>query len=180
MTIQSRRITVKLASLALLAVVLFNLVGTPSAASAQSQDNSVLDWNLYASNAFSNPPTTETPGAGTLRQVGGVHMAIVQGAVYDAVIMIEGGYEAYLEGLPAADENASVAAAVATAGHDVMVGVEITPPLVPEIVERVDNLLAESLAEATTNDGATAVAAGVAAGEAAAAAMLATREDDGR
>lgn len=183
MTIQSRTATIKLASIALLAVVLLNLVsaaGTPATASAQTQDNVVLDWNLYASNAFMNPATAATPGAGMPPQVGGVHLAIVQGAVYDAVIMIEGGYQPYLEGLPEADENASVAAAVATAAHDAIVGVQITPPLTPEIVSRVDGLLAESLADATATDGASAVAAGVAAGEAAAAAMLATRENDGR
>ena len=40
---------------------------------------------------------------------------MVLGAVYDAVNAIDGSHEAYLEGLPPAQSNASKAAAVATA-----------------------------------------------------------------
>ena len=42
---------------------------------------------------------------------------MVQGAVYDAVNMIDGGHEPYLDGLPPAPADASKAAAVATAAH---------------------------------------------------------------
>lgn len=179
----SRAGTIKLTMVVIAAVVLFNLIaiaGKPAAASAQTQDNVVLEWNLNASTAFTNPPTAPTPGAGMPPQVGILHMAMVQGAVYDAVNSIEGGYSPYLSGIPSADKGASKAAAVATAAHHVIVGVQIDPALAPEVVSRVDAQLADALAKATATDGQGAVAAGVAAGEAAAAAMLAERQNDGR
>ena len=78
-------------------------------------------------------------------------MAMVQGAVYDAVNSIDGGHEAYLDGLPAADPAASIDAAVATAAHHVLVGLGIAPvPALPQVVrDRLDALYAESLAAIT-------------------------------
>jgi hypothetical protein len=55
------------------------------------------------------------PGAGQAPNIGGLHVAMVQGAVYDAVNMIDGGHKPYLDGLPSAPPDASKAAAVATA-----------------------------------------------------------------
>jgi hypothetical protein len=107
------------------------------------------------------------------------HLAMVQGAVYDAVNMIDGGHEPYLDDLPAAPESASKAAAVATAAHDVLVGVVVVPPLSQAILDRLDDLRDDSIA-ATVQDGAPAVAAGIAAGAAAAEAMLDDRANDGR
>jgi len=104
----------------------------------------------------------------------------MQGAVYDAVNMIDGGHAPYISGLPQAPASASKSAAVATAAHHVLVGVEIVPPLSQSIIDRLDGLYADSLAAATLQDELDAVTAGIAAGEAAAAAMLDLREDDGR
>ena len=56
-----------------------------------------------------------------------LHLAMVQGAVYDAVNMIDGGHEPYLDDLPAAPSSASKSAAVATAAHHVLVGMVIQP-----------------------------------------------------
>jgi len=54
---------------------------------------------------------------------------MVQGAVYDAVNMIDGGHASYLDDLPAAPASASKPAAVATAAHHVLVGAVMVPPL---------------------------------------------------
>jgi hypothetical protein len=112
--------------------------------------------------------------------VGAIHLAIVQGAVYDAVNMIDRGYEPYIEGLPKARASASKSAAAAIAAHRVLVGLQMTPPLNESIVKRLDALLVSSIAASIKKDGARSVAAGIAAGEAAAAAMLAERANDGR
>jgi hypothetical protein len=149
-------------------------------ASAESVDHIVLDWNRYAYEALGNAPTAATPGMGQSPVVSSLHLAIVQGAVYDAVNMIDGSYEPYNDGLPSAPASASMAAAVATAAHHVLVGINMVPPLSPAIATRLDTLLADSIADATSADGADAVADGIAAGTAAADAMLAARANDGR
>ena len=104
---------------------------------------------------------------------------MVQGAVYDAVNAIVGGYQPYLPDLPAASPSASQEAAVATAAHDVLVGLGIgTVPPLPQVVrDRLDALYAAALAAIPDGDAKTE---GVAAGAAAAAAMLHARADDGR
>ena len=169
---------------ALAALIAFALVGAwgsaPQSAYAGPPDDAVLDWNLNAVNALVNAPTAAIPGAGQTPPVSILHLAMVQGAVYDAVNMIDGGYQPYLTGLPSAPDSASKAAAVATAAHHVLVGAVIVPPLSATIVTRLDTLYGQSLTDATAQDGASAVSAGVAAGAAAAAKMLADRANDGR
>jgi hypothetical protein len=156
-----------------LAVVLVT-AGLAGPALAASSD-SVLTWNTHAVEALTNAPTAATPGAGQTPPVAVLHMAMVQAAVYDAVNAIAGGYQPYLEGLPAAPASASVDAAVATAAHDVLTG--LTPPLPAVVRDRLDALYAGSLAAIA--DGANETA-GIAIGAAAAAAMLASRVGDGR
>ena len=140
----------------------------------------VLDWNFNAINALVNAPTAAIPGAGQTPPVSAQHLAMVHGAVYDAVNMIDGGYQPYFSGLPSAPRWASKSAAVATAAHHVLVGVVIVPALSPAIVTRLNDLYTASLAAATAADGTAAVNAGVAAGAAAAARMLTERAHDGR
>ncbi len=106
-------------------------------------------------------------------------MAIVQGAVYDAVNAIDGGYQPYLGELDA-DETASTGAAAATAAHRVLVGLVTVPAMPQAIIDRLNAAYDESVAQATAADGLDAVEAGIAIGEAAADAMLADRADDGR
>ena len=172
-----------------LAVLTTALVGGSAlTAAADSPATAVLDWNKHALDALANAPTAGTPGAGMTPPVQAVHLAIVQGAVYDAVNAIDGGYEPYVEGLPSAPGSTSEAAAAATAAHDVLVAVLNQAPLTATftaavrgaIIERLDTLLASSIAAATAADGASAVADGIDAGQAAAAAMIALRTDDGR
>jgi hypothetical protein len=164
---------------ALLAAVTL-LGGGATTAQAGPSANAVLDWNLHASKALINAPAAATPGAGQTPPVSIQHLAIVQGAVYDAVNAIDGGHQPYLAGLSPASAAASKAAAVAAAAHGVLVGVVMVPPLAPGIVSRLDGLYEESIAVATTQDGAAAVAAGIAVGEDAAEAMLEERANDGR
>ena len=104
-------------------------------------------------------------------------MAMVHGAIYDAVNAIDGGYQPYLPDLQPASPSASVDAAVATAAHDVLVGLTTDPPLPEAVVTRLDGLYEEALA--AIPDGADKTD-GIAAGADAAAAMLAARADDGR
>src|SRR5919199_250012 len=143
-------------------------------------ENVVSDWNMHASQALINPATAEFAGLGQGPTVSVLYLAMVHGAVYDAVVMIDGGYQPYLGGLPAAPRSASKAAAVATAAHDVLVGVVFSSPIPPAIVGRLDAARDATLAAALAADGPASVAAGVAAGKAAAAAMLAARANDGR
>jgi hypothetical protein len=164
------------------------LGGSTPTASADSPATAVLDWNKHALDALANAPTAGTPGAGLTPPVQAVHLAIVQGAVYDAVNAIDGGHEPYLEGLPSAPGSASEAAAAATAAHDVLVAVLNQAPLTATftaavrdaIIDRLHALLASSIAAATAADGASAVSDGIDAGQAAAAAMIAQRTGDGR
>jgi hypothetical protein len=145
-----------------------------------SPGDSVLDWNLNASNALFNPPAGSPPGAG-MALPGFLHLAMVQGAVYDAANAIDAGHQPYLEGLPDASPTDSVDAAVATAAHDVLVG--LTNPVTDVLLlsqatrDWLDAALVISLA--AIPDGASK-AGGIAIGAAAADAMLDAREDDGR
>jgi PAP2 superfamily len=135
------------------------------AATTESADV-VVDWNKNAQTAI----------IGTANQgptVAYLHLAMVQGAVYDAVNAIEGGYEPYLGLKPpaTAGPDDSAPAAVATAAHDVLVA------LFPGQKAALDTELGASLY--AIPDGS-AKAGGIEVGGAAAAAMLAARAGDGR
>lgn len=116
-------------------------------------ENVVVEWNRHAVEAFVNTPTGEIMGAGQPPPISSLHLAMVQGAVYDAVMMIDGGHQPYLPNLPRAPRSASKAAAVATAAHDVLVGVVLPTPLVPVIVDRLHGARDTTLAAALAADG---------------------------
>jgi hypothetical protein len=164
-------------------VAVVALVATPiggaRAATPPQSSGTVQEWNLHAVNALINAPSAPIPGAGQTPPVSALHLAMVQGAVYDAVNAIDRGHRPYLDGLPLASRSASKKAAVATAAHDVLVGLGIglVPPLPPVVLVRLDALYADALAGIP--EGA-AKTRGIAAGAAAAEAMLAARTDDGR
>ena len=164
--------------IALSAPVVIPLGGAASAGLLPTS-STVRDWNAHTLNALANATTAAVPGAGQTPPVSAIHMAMVQGAVYDAVNSIDGGHEPYLGGLPPADPAASLDAAVATAAHHVLVGLGIAPvPALPQVVrDRLDALYAETLA--AIGDGS-AKDLGIAAGASAAAAMLTERTGDGR
>jgi hypothetical protein len=149
--------------LGLAVVILGSSLPGAAPALASSDADAVIAWNLNASNAI----------VGVARQP--PHSAIfsfamVQGAVYDAVTAIEGGYEPYLSS-PDADGTESTDAAVATAAYAVLV------TLFPAQQLALDSLYAASLADVP--DG-TAKEAGIDIGEATASVMIADRAGDGR
>ena len=124
----------------------------------------VIEWNRNAQTAI----------IGTANQgptVAYLHLAMVQGAVYDAVNAIEGGYEPYLGAPEMADSADSAPAAVATAAPDVLVA------LFPSQQATLDTKLVDSLK--LIPDGP-AETGGSEVGAAAAAAMLTARAGDGR
>ncbi|HEX7347293.1 MAG TPA: hypothetical protein VF253_10925, partial [Candidatus Limnocylindrales bacterium] len=133
----------------------------------------VLDWNTNAVNAISNTPDAATPGLGQPPPLAPIHLAMVHGAMYDAVMAIVDTHEPYLDGLNAR-RTSSQAAAVAAAAHGVLVGVSSAAP---SVKASVDGLYEKSLAKIRNG---TAKRRGIAVGQAAAAAMLADRVGDGR
>jgi hypothetical protein len=152
-----------------------------SASAAQSTSATVRDWNLYASNALTNPSTApDMPGIAQAPQAAALHVGMVQGAVYDAVNAIDGGHRPYLADLPPASPSASKAAAAATAGHDVLVGLKAAGgvTMLPQAVR--DWLDAKYAATRAAIPDGPAEDDGVAAGAAAAAKMLETRAGDRR
>jgi hypothetical protein len=103
-------------------------------------------------------------------------MGIVHAAIYDAAVAIEGGYEPYAIALQA-PPNTSSAAAIATAAHHTLIGLQPPLSLTPEQQAILDGDYANYLA--AIPDG-TAKTNGIAVGEQVAAAMVALRTNDGR
>ena len=150
----------RLRSFALLLVAGLMVLAAPAVARADS----VTEWNLNASNAIfvvgAQGPQASIP-----------HMAMVHGAIYDAVNAIDGRYEGYLLTSRVAQPFDSKEAATAAAAHRVLVHIFPAQQVV------LDAQYAVSLA--AIPDGS-AKTRGMAVGEAAAAAMIAARMDDGR
>ena len=149
-----------------------------------AEDDAVSVWNERAAVTLANGNTAGTPGLMFAPPVAFIHLAIVQGAVYDSVNAIKGGHDPYLPGLKAAT-SASKGAAAATAAHHVLVGLVDQAPLTAtltaqvkaDIKTRLDTQYASSLAEIPNGE---AKNKGIDVGAAAAAAMLADRAGDGR
>jgi hypothetical protein len=132
---------------------------TPLAAANQVPDQ-VLAWNQHAYNEL-------IIGQGPFWVQ---HMAMVHGAIYDAVNAIDGGFQPYLIA-PAAGQTYSKDAAAATAAHEVLVW------LLPGRATQLDGYYNDSLA--LIPDGPDKQG-GIDVGMAAAHAMTAARADDGR
>jgi hypothetical protein len=154
MTQRQRRIGGLLAAVAMLLL----------AVAAPARADTVTDWNLNATNALivtaAQPPQVSVP-----------HLAMVHGAVYDAVNAIDGGHEGYLISSKLARQSDSMDAAAATAAYRVLVH------LVPAQQATLEARYLASLAAVADGPSKTR---GIAVGEAAAAAMIAARTDDGR
>jgi hypothetical protein len=144
----------------ILALAVLAALGAPGVARADA----VTDWNLHASNALfvgaAQPPNVSVP-----------HLAMVQGAVYDAVNGIGGGREGYLLTPRIGQPMDSKPAAAATAAYKML------SHLVPAQQAVLDAHYAASLAAIPDGSSKTR---GIRVGEAAAAAMIAARTDDGR
>ena len=132
-------------------------------ASASARADTVTDWNAHAVQSLvvtaQQSPTVST-----------IHLAMVHGAVYDAVNSIDERYEPYLLEVRARDWYSKDAAA-ATAAFKVLSG--IVPAQIPTLKPLYDASLA-GIPAGRAKDG------GVMVGEVAAAAMLAARSNDGR
>jgi len=167
----------------LLSVALLTGVLHPAPAYA-SENEAVAVWNQRAATTLTNGPAAAVPGVQFTPPVAVIHLAIVQGAVYDAVNAIKGGHDPYLNGLQA-PTSASKGAAASTAAHNVLIGLVNQAPLTATLTAdvktaikaRLDEEYASSLAEIPEGD---AKADGIKVGAAAAAAMLANRAGDGR
>lgn len=149
---------------AALVVPAVSSAGTSNARSAAPADTDVLiEWNTIAQDhVIPLRPTAH----GQLRG-----MAMVQGAVYDAVNAIDRGHQPYLLDVDGVGPEASVDAAISTAAHHVLV------TLVPsDKVAGLDAAYEGTLAGVPNGPDKDE---GVASGEAAAAAMILARTDDG-
>src|SRR5215208_3439692 len=102
------------------------------AVAAPAGADTVTEWNLNATNALlvtaAQPPQVSVP-----------HLAMVHGAVYDAVNAIDGGHQGYLVSSGSAQASDSKEAAAAAAAHWVLV------QLVPAQQMTLDALYAASL-----------------------------------
>ena len=156
-----RRLWLPVAAAALLAALVAP-ISSPATAEAATPD-AVVVWNEHATNALI---VTGLQGP----TVAILHLAMVHGAVYDAVNAIDGGYEPYL-GAPAARPWYSEDAAAAVAAHDVLVSI------LPTQQATLDGHLVDSLAaiaDGPVKEG------GMAVGAATTAAMITKRTGDGR
>jgi hypothetical protein len=162
--------TARLAAIALLVVA---VAGLSASARGEPTGNMAIDWNAVASTAIMAAPPQ---GAGQAPHAAPLSLAMVEGAVYDAVNAIDGGHQAYLVAPPATSGDSKEAAA-ATAAFRVLVGFPELPGLFPTQLSTLQPLYDASLA--SVPDGAPK-ARGIAVGEAAARAMLTARTHDGR
>lgn len=179
---RQRKLRVKRRGTGLFAIALLAAVLHPGPAYA-GEDEAVSEWNQRAIAAIVNGTAAATPGVQFAPPVAFIHLAIVQGAVYDAVNAIKGGHDPYLNGLKAAT-SASKGAAASTAAHHVLIGLvnqapspALTAGIKSAIKARLDTEYAGSLAEIPDGEAKTK---GIEVGAAAAAAMLAKRVGDGR
>jgi hypothetical protein len=165
----------------LVTVVAVLLGGGQTTAVAGPPEEAVLDWNLNALDALFNAPTATPPtrpGAGQTPPVAAQHLAMVHGAMYDAVNMIDRGHEPFLKNLPGAPRWASKSAAASTAAYKVLTGLTPAQAALPAAtLTWVNDAYTASLAAIPNGP---SKEAGREAGENAAAAMLANRTGDGR
>jgi hypothetical protein len=157
------------------------VAGLSTSARGQPAGNMAIDWNAIASTAIMAAPPQ---GAGQPPHAAPLSLAMVQGAVYDAVNAIDGGHQPYLVA-PPATSGASKDAAAATAAFCVLVGSSDDDPTDPcelpglfpgqfsALKPAYDTSLA-SVPDGSAKDD------GVEVGEAAATAMLTARANDGR
>ena len=155
------------------ALVAISMLIPATSVAAREPTNMVLEWNLNAVSAIGNAPDATPPGLGQPPPLAPIHLAMVHGAIYDAVMAIVDTHEPYLKGLNAR-RSSSQAAAVAAAARGVLVGLSSASPAVTASVE---SLYATSLAKIPNGRNKTR---GITVGRAAAAAMLANRANDGR
>ena len=155
----------RLGAVAVLAMMLpFGVPASPPAAA--DVPDQVLVWNQHAYDELIVRKQQAPP-------VAVLHLAMVHGAIYDAVNAIDGGYQPYL-GAPDAQPSYSKDAAAAAAAYQVLLD------LVADRASQLDAYYEASIEAISEEEEAGDVAGGIEVGNAAAATMLAEREGDGR
>jgi hypothetical protein len=160
-----------------LLIVLAFIIGRASAAhAADLTATPVIDWSNEARRAIVPPSAGAENYGNKFPGEAAVYMGIVHAAIYDAAVAIEGGYEPYAIALTAPSDTSS-AAAIATAAHHTLTGLQPPLGLTPAQQAILDGDYANYLA--AIPDG-TAKTNGIAIGEQVAAAVVALRANDGR
>jgi hypothetical protein len=106
-----------------------------------------------------------------------VYMGIVHAAIYDAAVAIEGGYEPYATGADAPIDT-SAAAAIATAAHHTLVGLQPALGLTPAQQATLDGDYHDYINAIPESD--SAKNNGIRVGEQVATAIAIRRQNDGR
>jgi hypothetical protein len=140
--------------------------GPRAVTTADASPQAIMDWSGVAQNSIV-VVAKKFPGEGA------VLMGIVHAAIYDATVAVDGGYRPYAVAVHA-PRHSSLAAAVATAAHGVLVG------LLPDQQAGDTGLDATYAAYMAGIRDGRAKAKGVAVGERVAAGILRLRADDGR
>jgi len=148
----------------------------PVAQAADLSATPVIDWSNEARRAIVPPSAGPENYGNKFPGEAAVYMGIVHAAIYDAAVAIEGGYRPYAITLTA-PPNTSTAAAIATAAHHTLIGLQPPLGLTPAQQAILDGDYANYLA--AIPDG-TAKTNGIAVGQQVAAAMVALRTNDGR
>ena len=180
---QRTRIRRWLALLSALAIVGAMLAIPASNVAADEPSDMVLVWNANAVSIISSPAAQPLPPAPPVPFLGlgqgpppsALHLAMVHGAIYDAVNAIAGTHEPYLANLPAVPSPISTAAAVVGAAHHVLWG--LTPATSLEVQAR---LTAMRTASTDLIPNGAAEDNGLAFGAAVGQRMLDARANDGR
>src|SRR5437667_976338 len=166
----------KILTLPLLIVLTLGVGRAPAAQASELSAAPVIYWSTEARKAISPPSAGAenygNKGAGEAA----VYMGIAHAAIYDAAVAIEGGYKPYAIVLHAPPDTSS-AAAIATAAHHTLIGLQ--PALGLTIAQQLilDTDYANYLA--LIPDGA-AKTNGIDIGSQVATAIVALRAHDGR
>ena len=136
----------------------------------------VIDWSNEARRAIVPPSAGPENYGNKFPGEAAVYMGIVHVAIYDAAVAIEGGYEPYAITL-IAPHHTSSAAAIATAAHHTLIGLQPPLGLTPAQQAILDGDYANYLAAIPNGAAKTN---GIAVGEQVAAAVVALRANDGR
>ena len=149
------------------------------AAPALARADTVTQWNEIATNTLVGLPGP----AGGAPPASQIHMAMTQGAVYDALNATEPKHHRPYLLKRRFSARASKEAAVATAAYKVLSSIVSTvPPTIafPTRASLLQSLAAQYAASLTAIPDRPFKTQGIAAGNAAADAMIAARENDGR
>jgi hypothetical protein len=148
----------------------------PTAETATLTAAPVIDWSNEARRAIVPPSAGAENYGNKFPGEAGVYMGIVHVAIYDAALAIEGGYRPYAIALTA-PSGTSPAAAISTAAHHTLVGLQPALGLTAEQRAILDGVYADYLAAIPEGPAKTN---GIAVGTQVAEAVLALRADDGR